>query len=208
VNARSYAISFIMGALCLMAVSAVAADAPAAQGALKSVSDFSSITDKRTRSIALFTEAGKVIQSPRCMNCHPVTRQPTQGEDLHAHVPLMRAGASNHGIPGFPCNSCHGAANVATLSSGIPTIPGHSHWGLAPVSMAWQGKSLGEICRQIKDTARNGGRTLANLHEHMAKDSLVGWAWHPGEGRTPAPGSQSEFGALIQAWIETGAECP
>jgi hypothetical protein len=61
---------------------------------------------------------------------------------------------------------------------------------------------------QIKDVARNGGRTLADIHEHVSDDPLVGWAWHPGAGRMPAPGSQAEFGKLIEAWISTGAQCP
>ncbi len=74
--------------------------------------------------------------------------------------------------------------------------------------MAWQGKSLSEICTQIKDPARNGGHSLAEIHEHMAKDPLVAWAWQPGHGRVPAPGTQEEFGELIEAWIATGAHCP
>jgi hypothetical protein len=74
--------------------------------------------------------------------------------------------------------------------------------------MAWQGKSLREICLQLKDRASNGGRSLSEIHEHVARDSLVGWAWHPGEGRIAAPGSQAQFGALIAAWISTGAACP
>jgi hypothetical protein len=74
--------------------------------------------------------------------------------------------------------------------------------------MAWQGKSLGEICAQIKDPKRNGGRSLAQIQRHMGTDDLVGWAWRPGEGRNAAPGTQSEFGALITAWIATGAYCP
>jgi hypothetical protein len=74
--------------------------------------------------------------------------------------------------------------------------------------MAWDGRSLGEICRQIKDPQRNGGRTLAELQEHMAKDDLVGWGWNPGTGRRPVPGTQAELGALIEAWIEIGAACP
>jgi hypothetical protein len=169
---------------------------------------FSNIRDESARSVALFTEAAKVIESPRCMNCHPVNRQPTQGDDLHAHVPLMYAGPGDHGVPGLPCSSCHGNANAATLASSIASIPGHPHWGLAPASMAWQGKSLREICLQLKDGERNGGRSLSKLHEHMATDSLVGWAWHPGEGRSPAPGTQAQFGDLIQAWISSGAHCP
>jgi hypothetical protein len=74
--------------------------------------------------------------------------------------------------------------------------------------MAWEGKSIGEICRQIKDPQRNGGRTLAMLHEHLAHDDLVAWGWHPGTGRDPAPGSQQMLGELVAAWIESGAECP
>jgi hypothetical protein len=74
--------------------------------------------------------------------------------------------------------------------------------------MAWQGKTPAEICAQIKDPTRNGGRSLAQIHEHIATDSLVGWAWAPGFGREPAPGTQKEAGALIAAWIKDGAACP
>jgi hypothetical protein len=42
----------------------------------------------------------------------------------------------------------------------------------------------------------------------MSEDSLVGWAWAPGAGRTPAPGTQAEFGALMRAWADSGAGCP
>ena len=169
------------------------AETSAGEIALKPASAFVEVDDDRARSVALFTEAAKVIRSPRCMNCHPAKRQPTQGDDLHAHIPPMHAGPGDHGVPGLRCNSCHGDRNVATLGS-IATIPGHSHWGLAPASMAWQGKSLQEICLQLKDAARNGGRSLKTIHEHMATDPLVGWAWHPGEGRVPAPGTQAQFG--------------
>jgi hypothetical protein len=199
--------ALITGFTCWIGAS-LAADSQSQGPALKPVAAFAAINDERARSAALFTEAGRVIQSPRCLNCHPVTRQPTQGNDLHPHVPFMTAGPADHGVPGLPCKSCHGAANTATLGSAIQSVPGNSRWGLAPASMAWQGKSLKEICGQLKDTSRNGGRTLAAIHEHMTEDPLVGWAWHPGDGRAPAPGSQAEFGALIEAWISTGAQCP
>jgi hypothetical protein len=80
--------------------------------------------------------------------------------------------------------------------------------GLAPIEMAWQGKTSGEICRQIKDPGRNGGRSLELLHEDAANDDLVAWGWHPGAGREPAPGTQELFGRLVRAWIDSGAECP
>lgn len=198
----------VLTGLACCVVGLAAADLAAQEVPLQPVSAFATIRDDRARSVALFTEAAKVIQHPRCLNCHPPTRQPTQGEDLHAHIPLMYGGPGGHGVPGMPCTSCHGDQNVATPGSSIASIPGHAHWGLAPLSMAWQGKSVREICLQLKDKKRNGGRSLPTIHEHMATDSLVGWGWHPGEGRSPAPGTQAQFGALIGAWIAAGAHCP
>lgn len=179
-----------------------------AQTALRPPEDFAAIPDPAARSAAIFTEAARVIASPRCLNCHPQGRSPTQGDDLHPHAPFVTAAEGGHGAPGLPCASCHQAENVRTYGAVIETMPGHPHWSLAPEPMAWQGLSLGEICRQIQDPARNGGRTLAQIHEHMAHDDLVGWAWRPGVGRTSAPGTQEAFGRLIEAWIKTGAACP
>ena len=48
-------------------------------------------------------------------------------------------------------------------------------------------------------------RTLVH---HIGEDTLVGWAWAPGFGRQPAPGTQKEAGALVEAWVKTGAACP
>lgn len=180
---------------------------PAVGDGLREPAAFAGIRDRDARSRALFAEAGRVIASPRCMNCHPAVRMPTQGDDQHAHVPMMQAGAGS-GLPGLGCNTCHQAANVATYGEAIASVPGHPHWQLAPASMAWQGRTLAQICAQLIDPARNGGKTLAQIHEHMAHDTLVGWAWNPGPGRAPAPGTQAQLGALIAAWIETGARCP
>jgi hypothetical protein len=120
----------------------------------------------------------------------------------------MNAGESGFGPDGMFCTTCHGRENRTLAGSRIKSIPGAEPWLLAPASMAWQGLSVGEICAQVKDPNRNGDRSLDDLVHHMGEDHLVAWAWHPGEGRTPAPGTQAEFGALVEAWIETGAECP
>jgi hypothetical protein len=175
---------------------------------LRSPPAFDSIRDRPDRSRAYFTEAAKVLQHPRCLNCHPATRTPTQGEDLHQHIPLVQAGPENRGTKELPCSSCHGAENAPTLGGRVKSIPGNEHWSLAPASMAWQGLTTAEICEQIKDPKRNGNRTLAQIETHLAEDHLVGWAWHPGEGRASAPGTQAIFGELIAAWIKTGAHCP
>jgi hypothetical protein len=150
---------------------------------------------------------GKVVTHPRCVNCHPRGDRPLQGDDQHPHEPPVFRGESDFGLAGMRCNTCHGPENVAYLD-GPGSIPGHDPWMLAPVEMAWQGMTLAAICQQLKDPERNGDRTLAELHEHMAEDGLVGWGWHPGAGRTPAPGTQEQFGELVAAWIDTGAHCP
>jgi hypothetical protein len=198
-----YAVAFGFGAVTV----AIAA-AEQNRLELKPPAAFRQIQDRSERSRAMFIEAGRVIQSPRCLNCHPSTRLPTQGEDLHRHIPPVNAGVTGVGRQGLLCASCHQAKNVNAAGTNFRAVPGHEHWSLAPPSMAWQGKSLGEICMQIKDRSRNGGRDLKQISEHMGKDTLVGWAWQPPAGRTPAPGTQKVFGELIEAWIETGAECP
>jgi hypothetical protein len=170
---------------------------------LQPVSSFDRIADGRTRSIALFTEAGKVLQHPRCMNCHPATERPTQTDWMRPHQPLVVRGADGHGAAGMPCTACHHTNN---FDAGH--IPGHRDWHLAPAAMAWQGRSLAQVCSQIKDRARNGGRDLVALIHHVSEDSLVGWAWAPGAGRTPAPGTQPQFGELMKTWAATGAFCP
>lgn len=175
---------------------------------LRAPADFASIQDNTQRSVALFEEAGKVITHPRCANCHPAGDRPSQGMDMHPHNPPVVRGEGNMGAAGLQCTTCHGEKNVPLTTTSIRSMPGNPQWHLAPIEMAWQGKSLGAICEQIKDPARNGGRDLAALHEHMAKDDLVGWGWNPGEGREPAPGTQARFGEIIQAWIDTGAACP
>jgi hypothetical protein len=174
---------------------------------LKPVSSFEHLRDPAVRSVALFEEAGRVIQHARCVNCHPPGDRPAQGEDHRLHQPMVVRGEDGMGAIGMRCNSCHGQANFdpAGVRAGVP---GHPQWHLAPVEMAWLGKTLGEICQQIKDPKRNGGKSMAELIHHMAEDSLVGWGWAPGKGREPAPGTQKEFGALIQAWADTGAACP
>jgi mono/diheme cytochrome c family protein len=199
-------------ALAVSAVALPAAVVAAGQSAapvpLQPVSAFATIADPAARSAAIFTEMGKVLTHPRCINCHPRTDRPTQGDAMIPHnPPVVRGNAKGEGAPGLECATCHGPRNVA-FANGTGSIPGHPLWHLAPASMAWEGKSLREICEQLKDRKRNGGKTLAQIHEHNASDTLVGWGWNPGPGRTPAPGTQAQFGALTKAWIDSGAKCP
>jgi hypothetical protein len=38
-------------------------------------------------------------------------------------------------------------------------VPGNPIWHLAPRETAWEDKTLGEICAQIRDPTRNGMET-------------------------------------------------
>jgi hypothetical protein len=205
---RSF-VALALLALCCAGAAGIAPSLAQDRNPLRSVSAFAGIQDRTARSRALFNEAAKVITNPRCMNCHPAGDHPLQGNDQHIHEPTVFRGESGLGVPGLSCAACHSDHNfdVAGATS-YQSIPGHPRWGLAPIENAWEGKSIGQICEQIKDTKRNGGRDLELLYEHLAKDDLVGTAWHPGTGRQPAPGTQDEFGKLIRAWIDTGAVCP
>ena len=189
--------------MLLAAFASSATHAASAAAPLKAPADFATIADPTERSRALFAEMGKVIESPRCQNCHPVGQRPTQGDDMHPHLPLVVRGADDQGAIAMRCATCHQVTNFQPAG-----VPGAPKWHVAPVAMAWQGKSLGQVCEQIKDPARNGKRTLAQIHDHMAHDELVGWGWHPGGSRAPAPGTQAQFGQLVAAWIQTGAACP
>ena len=186
-----------------LAVAQVAPPATPAPQALRPLQAFQSIQDPRARSLALFQEVGKVLESPRCLNCHPATDRPTQTDRMRPHQPMVMRGADGHGAPGMACTTCHQAANYDQAR-----VPGHPQWHLAPASMAWQGRTLGQICEQLKDRTRNGDKDLAAIAHHMKEDTLVGWAWAPGIGRTPAPGTQAQFGDLFHAWVDSGAVCP
>jgi mono/diheme cytochrome c family protein len=174
-----------------------------ARAPLRNAESFASIKAKNARSLALFNEAGKVLLHPRCVNCHPAGDSPLQGEAGRVHEPPVQRGTDGFGALGMRCSTCHMEENFDP-----GRVPGAAKWHLAPKEMAWEGKTLGDICRQIKDPARNGGLSMEALIKHMSEDTLVGWAWAPGADRQPAPGDQQTFGGLIRAWAESGAVCP
>jgi hypothetical protein len=165
---------------------------------IRSPDSFAGIAEQDGRSAAIFTELGKVLTHPRCMNCHPAGDRPRQGEGTsrRLHQPPVARGADGHGFAAMQCSICHGNANFEPGH-----MPGHPEWHLAPREMGWEGKTLAEICEQLRDPARNGGRKPEDLIHHIGEDTLVGWAWHPGFGRSPVPGTQKQAGALVAAWV-------
>src|SRR5262249_8686945 len=131
-------------------------------------------SDHRSASLAAFERMASVIASPRCLNCHPVNSFPTQSDDQHRQALNGVRGVDGGGVPGMRCTACHGRSN--NPASGVPGA--EEDWRLAPLSMGWQGLSRSELCRQLTDPARNGGRSGAAVIDHL-KTALVLWAWHP-----------------------------
>jgi hypothetical protein len=157
-------LSFFIGILANLALSAGHANE------LADPQSFVGISDTSARSAALFTELGKVLTHPRCVNCHPAGDRPLQGEISRSHQPPVERGTDGHGLPAMHCSMCHQQANFDPAR-----VPGHPEWHLAPREMAWQNKTLGEICEQIKESARNGDRSLDDVVHHIGEDTLVGW---------------------------------
>ncbi len=182
---------------------AVARVAPVGPNELAAPAAFDGIADRGARSRALFGEVAKVLTHARCVNCHTPDETPRQGDAHALHDPPVVRGTADRGVVGMQCTGCHQDHNLE-----LARVPGAPGWHLAPLTMVWLDRTPGQICEQMKDSARNGGRTLSQIQIHLAHDPLVAWGWAPGADRVPAPGSQAQLGVLASAWIDSGAECP
>jgi hypothetical protein len=153
-----------------------------------------------------FVEVARVLQSPRCRNCHPAGDAPLQTDAGVPHA-MNISRASN--AAGLPCATCHQTRNAEDI--GIPDgPPGAPHWGLPPAAtpMVFEGRTVTALCEQLKDPARNGDRTLAELLEHVTSDALVLWGWKPGRKRTVPPLTHAAFVAAFTTWVDAGGACP
>src|ERR1051326_7737135 len=103
---------------------------------LASPESFAGIADTAARSAAIFTELGKVLTHPRCVNCHPAGDRPRQGDVRRLHQPPVERGADGHGLPAMRCSICHQQANYDPAG-----VPGDPIWHLAPREMGWEGKT-------------------------------------------------------------------
>ena len=84
-------------ALSLGALTVVSGDP---SDGLASVESFASIADTSARSAAIFTELGKVLTHPRCLNCHPAGDRPRQGDVSRLHQPPVERGADGRHASG------------------------------------------------------------------------------------------------------------
>ena len=163
--------------------------------------------DKSKKARAAFNDAAKVFLSPRCSNCHPAGDSPRQGDASKLHDPEVMRGTEGRGTEELQCNLCHLDKNT----EGEHMPPGVPDWHMpsAAQKMIFQGLTAGQICRNLKDPLKNGGRKSAKeAVEHLATDPKVLWAWSPGNGRTTPPMNHADFLKKMNEWVANGAACP
>ena len=198
--------SFYLSLIMLLIVSVVLGFAYTESKPSKSTEQ--SITGKTESSDEAFDKMMSVLTHKRCVNCHPSGDRPRQGEDSHYHNFGVQRGTDNHGLPALRCNTCHQHEN-----NDFSGVPGAPEWSLAPLSMKWEGLTRVEIAQSMLDPARNGGRNLEQIVEHLTEHELVLWAWEPGVDangvpREKPPVPKEEYIEAVKEWAEAGAHIP
>lgn len=166
-------------------------------------------TPNQSDAITAFATVQKVLQHPRCQNCHIPGDAPLQFDAGLPHAMQVKRGPAGVGAPGLPCETCHGVANPPA-EYGPHAPPGAPHWKLPPPTqkMAWIGLSAADLCRVVKDPNHNGGRDLNAMLKHVSEDPLVLWGWNPGGERAPVSVPHAEFVAKFKQWADAGGPCP
>src|SRR3989454_4427419 len=113
----------------------------------------------RADGLAAWQQVYSVLTHPRCINCHPATNYPQQGDDRHRHFANVVRGPVGKGVPALQCVTCHQGANADSTA-----VPGAHDWHLAPLSMKWQDLndkifSSAEVCRAVTDRSKNHNRS-------------------------------------------------
>ena len=131
---------------------------------------------------------------------------PSYGE-TRPHGMRIRAGESRIGAEFLTCSTCHSASDIPQdIPHAAPRVG--ASWALAPVEADWFGRSSEEICAQLRDPTRNGGRDYTELADHLGHDVILHWAWSPGSGREPAPYSLEKHVMDMHIWGAAGQPCP
>lgn len=188
----------------------------AAEGVDLVVKEFEEGSVSREQGLEAWSRIHNVVSHPRCANCHTdeANRPMWSGPEFTKpgpHGMYVNAGVSRIGAETIPCQTCH---ITSDLPNDTPHAPPHVsvEWQLAPVEFVWFGVAEGEICRQIRDPERNGGRDGAGLIEHITHDAelkaFITWAFDPGGGREAAPGTLQEHLDDTATWVAAGMPCP
>ena len=66
----------------------------------------------RIQGLAAWEQVYAVLTSPRCINCHPATDYPQQGDDRHRHVANVVRGPEGKGVPVNLDEALHASARM------------------------------------------------------------------------------------------------
>lgn len=200
----------------LLLSAALAGHAPAEGTGGLTVPDLPEGSVPAADGLAAWQRIESVVTHPRCTNCHVEAGAPPMwsGPEFPAPVPHgmnIQAGESRIGAEFLPCQSCH---TTSVAPNTVPHAPPHAglEWQLAPAEFVWFGIAGAEICAQLSDPARNGGRDGAGLVEHILHDAestgFITWGFDPGPGREPAPGGLQAHLDDMATWVAAGMPCP
>jgi hypothetical protein len=76
------------------------------------------------------------------------------------------------------------------------------------MSMIFEKRTAGQLCRQLLNKRKNSGLTTEQLIDHVNHDPLVLWGWNPGEGRSVPPLTHEKFVEKVKEWVNKGGACP
>ena len=197
----------ILAGICVMGF----ASAAFAEGENINIAPPAEGSVSRADGLEAWTRVYDVISHPRCSNCHvganniPMWSGPSYG-NARPHGMNISAGDSRIGAEYLQCSACHAyREGVNDVPHAAPQVA--MNWQLPPVEAEWFGKTSDEICNQLRDPERNGGRDFNDIASHLEHDLILHWAWNPGEGREPAPYSLQEHVNDILAWGVAGYPC-
>ncbi len=167
------------------------------------------VPNPRAEAVAAFATVQKVLQHPRCQNCHIPGEAPLQFDAGLPHMMAVVRGPDGMGVPGLPCSTCHDVTNPPA-SFGPHAPPGAPTWHLPPPDrkMVFINLSPAELCATVKDREKNGGKDFDALIKHVDEDKLVLWGWNPGGDRAPVSVTHDEFVAAFKRWAAAGGPCP
>ena len=197
----------ILAGICVMGF----ASAAFAEGENINIAPPAEGSVSRADGLEAWTRVYDVTSHPRCSNCHvgadniPMWSGPSYG-NARPHGMNISAGDSRIGAEYLQCSACHAyREGVNDVPHAAPQVA--MNWQLPPVEAEWFGKTSDEICNQLRDPERNGGRDFNDIASHLEHDLILHWAWNPGEGREPAPYSLQDHVNDILAWGVAGYPC-
>ena len=170
------AVALPANVLTAYAVSNVASDS------LASVDSFSSISDPAARSAAYFTELGKVLTSPRCLNCHPAGDRPRQGDTARLHQPPVERA---------PTASAFRPCDVPFAIRQRTSSPGGCRATLSGILR--RARWLGKARRSARSALRSRiPRVTATARWRASLNISARTIWSAGRGRPGPAGNQRQ----------------